>query len=97
VDAFWSLTMYELTPDGQAFFTANPLERYAIGDRTPGLVRGADGSLDVWMQREDPGPERRANWLPTPQGKPFTVILRAYLPKDELLQGSYRLPGLEVG
>jgi hypothetical protein len=97
VDAFWSLTMYELTPDGQAFFTANPLERYAIGDRTPGLVRGADGSLDIWIQREDPGPERRANWLPTPQGKPFTMILRAYLPKDELLQGSYRLPGLEVG
>ena len=96
VDAFWSLTMYELTPDGQAFFTANPIDRYAIGDRTPGLVRGADGSLDLWMQREDPGPERRANWLPTPQGKPFTVILRAYLPKDELLQGSYRLPGLEA-
>jgi hypothetical protein len=97
VDAFWSLTMYELTADGQAYFTRNPIDRYAIGDRTPGLLRGADGALDIWMTRTDPGPERRANWLPTPaEGKPFTLVLRAYLPRDELLQGSYRLPPLEA-
>lgn len=69
----------------------------SLNGRSPITATTADGSLDIWIQREDPGPERRANWLPTPQGKPFTVILRAYLPTDEVLQGSYRLPGLEVG
>jgi hypothetical protein len=94
-DSFWSLTMYEATPEGQFFFTPNKIDRYAIGDRTPGLVRGADGSLDVWMTRDDPGEARRANWLPAPAAKPFSVILRAYLPKAELLTGVYRLPALQ--
>jgi hypothetical protein len=33
VDAFWSLTMYEATADGQFFFTENPIDRFSIGDR----------------------------------------------------------------
>lgn len=96
VNSFWSLTMYEATPEGQFFFTRNAIDRYAIGDRTPGLVRGADGSLDVWMTRDDPGEGRRANWLPTPRTRPFSIILRAYLPKAELLTGAYRLPPLQA-
>lgn len=95
VHSFWSLTMYEATPDGQAFFTTNVINRYAIGDRSPGLVKGADGSLTLWLTRQDPGDAKRANWLPTPAEKPFTIVMRAYLPKEELLQGSYRLPPLE--
>ena len=91
VDAFWSLTMYERTADGQSFFTQNPINRYAIGDRTAGLKTNADGSLDVWIGHDHPGPERASNWLPAPAG-PFTMTLRAYLPKPELLSGAYRLP-----
>ena len=91
VDAFWSLTMYERTADGQSFFTQNPINRYAIGDRTAGLKTNADGSLDVWIGHDNPGPERASNWLPAPAG-PFTMTLRAYLPKPELLSGAYRLP-----
>jgi hypothetical protein len=94
VDSFWSLTMYEATPEGQFFFTPNPIGRYAIGDRTPGLVRGADGALDVWLTREDPGEGRRANWLPAPAAKRFSVIMRAYLPQADLLTGAYRMPAL---
>lgn len=91
VNSFWSLSLYEATDDGQYFFTDNPLERYAIGDRTPGLKTNADGSLDIWIGHADPGPERTSNWLPAPAG-PFAVFLRAYLPKPELLDGHYRLP-----
>jgi hypothetical protein len=94
VDAFWSLSMYEATPEGQYFFTRNPLDRYAIGDRTPGLARNADGSLDIWIGHADPGPDRRSNWLPAP-ASPFSVFLRAYLPKAELRKGLYRLPPLQ--
>eukprot|EP01035_Chromulina_nebulosa_P016229 gene16229-21508_t len=49
VNSFWSLCLYEATQDGQFFFADNPLGRYAIGDRSPGLRTNADGSLDIWI------------------------------------------------
>ena len=90
--AFWSLTMYEGTPDGQRFLSPNPLGRFAIGDRTPELERNHDGSLDIWIGRHDPGETRRANWLPAPARGHFALTMRAYLPERELLDGDYRLP-----
>ena len=36
-DSFWSISLYELMPDGPRFFGRNPIERYSVGDRTPGL------------------------------------------------------------
>jgi hypothetical protein len=96
VDGFWSLTMYEATEQGQFFLTDNPLNRYAIGDRTAGLVRGADGGVDIYIQRDDPGAERRANWLPAPAQGPFALTLRAYLPQAALVRGAWRLPALET-
>ena len=95
-NAFWSLTMYEATPDGQFFFTPNPLNRWALGDRSPGLVRGPDGGLEILMQRDPPGGAMQNNWLPTPQQRPFSAILRVYLPREPLLVGGYRLPPLET-
>lgn len=94
VDGFWSLSLYEATDEGQYYFAANPLGRYAIGDRTPGLQWGADGSLDIWIGAQDPGPDRRSNWLPAPAGR-FALILRTYLPSAALRQGDYRLPPVE--
>ena len=72
VNAFWSLTMYEATPDGQFFLVENPIERYSIGDRTPGLKKNADGSLDIWIARADPAATKSANWLPAPAKGPFS-------------------------
>jgi hypothetical protein len=94
VDGFWSLTMYEVTPEGQLFFTDTPSRRYAIGDRTPGIIRGANGSMEIWISRADPGGSRSANWLPAPTSGPWAVVMRAYLPKPELRDGSWRLPPL---
>ena len=95
VNSFWSLSLYEATEDGQFFFADNPLSRYAIGDRTPGLQHNADRSLDIWIGHEDPGGEQSANWLPAPAG-PFALTIRAYLPKPELLEGRYRLPAVRA-
>ena len=95
VHSFWSLSLYEATPEGQFFFTQNALDRYAIGDRTPGLVYGDDGSLDLWIGHTNPGVARQRNWLPAPPG-PFALFMRAYLPKAELLDGSYRLPPIQL-
>ena len=91
VNSFWSLSLYEATPDGQFYFTDNPINRYAIGDRTEGLTHNADGSLDIWIGNAEPEADRRTNWLPAPTG-PFALFMRAYLPKPELLDGGYRIP-----
>jgi hypothetical protein len=80
-------------PDGRRFFTDNPIKRYSIGDRTPGLSRSADGSLEIYIQREAPSGGRETNWLPTPAGR-FSMTLRAYLPKQELLEHRYAPPSL---
>ena len=95
VDAFWSLTMYEAAPEGGFYLTRNPINRYAIGDRTPGLTVGGDGALDIWISRNDPGGARSANWLPAPAKGPFTLVLRAYLPQPILLSETYTPPAVE--
>lgn len=91
VSAFWSLSLYAAEADGRLYLAANPLGRHAIGDRTPGLVTAADGSLEIWMSALPPPDERRTNWLPAPAG-PFALILRAYSPRAPLREGQYRLP-----
>ncbi len=86
VNAFWSLTLYG--PD--RFLVENPIRRYAIGNRSPGLRRNADGSLDVLLQRTAPA-GREANWLPAPAGR-FSLALRLYEPKRSVLNERWPLP-----
>jgi hypothetical protein len=88
VDAFWSLTLYG--PD--FLLVENPIKRYAITDRSEGLVTKADGSLEIAVQHEAPQ-EADVNWLPAPEG-PFKLILRTYQPKPELFDGRYKVPPL---
>lgn len=95
VDSFWSLSLYEATDDGQFFFAENPLGRYAIGDRSPGLAYNADLSLDIWISHRPPADARLGNWLPAPAG-PFALFLRAYLPRPDLIEGRFRLPPVTV-
>jgi hypothetical protein len=90
VDAFWSLTMYDV-PD--FYLVANPIDRYSIGDRTPGLETADDGSVTISMQTDSPGPGKESNWLPTPQGR-FRPILRMYQPQKAILDGTYVLPAI---
>jgi len=92
VRGFWSLTLYEAMPDGRYFLADNPIARYSIGDRTDGLVSGADGSIELQLQPDPPADI--ANWLPTPRA-PFRLTLRAYLPEPALVQGQVTLPRVE--
>jgi len=87
--AFWSVTMYDVP---EFFLVANPIDRYSIGDRTPGVEVAADGSLTTVIQRDEPGePARRANWLPAPAGA-FRPLLRMYEPDEAVFDGGYELP-----
>jgi hypothetical protein len=86
VGAFWSITMYDL-PD--FYLVANPIGRYSIGDRTPGLRRDADGSLTIVIQHDQPADT--SNWLPAPAA-PFRPIMRLYQPEPAVLDGTYKIP-----
>lgn len=89
IDAFWSVTMY----DADGFTVPNSQERYALGDRDA-LEYNDDGSLDLWIQHDDPGEGRRSNWLPSPRG-PIGVTMRLYGPRPAALDGSWAPPPLQ--
>jgi hypothetical protein len=86
VKAFWSLTMY----NQNLFLINNPLGRYSIGNRTTGLKRNRDGSLDILLQATRPK-HNASNWLPAPKGK-FELTLRLYNPTPSVLKGGWSLP-----
>jgi len=89
VNAFWSLTMYELPT---SLLTANPLNRYLINSpMLPNLKKDADGGLTLYVQSASPGPDKESNWLPAPKG-PFWCALRLYWPKAEALEGQWTEP-----
>jgi hypothetical protein len=90
VEAFWSLTMYD-TP--KFYLVANPIGRYSVGDRTPGLQYADDGSVTIHLQHEAPPAEKVSNWLPSPAGT-FRPVLRTYQPGESILDGSYVLPAI---
>jgi hypothetical protein len=72
-------------------FTANPIDRFAIGDRDA-LTFNADGSLDLYIQRETPPQEKRSNWLPAPASGSFSMNLRLYWPEPAVIEGSWMPP-----
>jgi hypothetical protein len=89
VDGFWSETMYSAE---NQLFVPNAIDRYSFGDRTPGIVYGADGSLEIFLQHEEPtDPVERANWLPAPTG-PFYLVTRHYSPRPPILTGDWVPP-----
>lgn len=91
VKGFWSITLY----DGEGYLVDNPMNRYAIRQFDQ-LNRGADGSLDIYIQPDDPGPARRANWLPSPRSGNMALSLRAYWPEDRILSRQWVPPGARL-
>jgi hypothetical protein len=91
VDAFWSLTMY----DTDSYLVDNPINRYALGDRSHLTYADDDGSLTILVQSESPGDDAASNWLPTPTEGGFKLALRLYAPRSEVLDGSWRPPAVE--
>jgi len=84
VNAFWSLTLY----NDDNFLAENQINRFALGDRDA-LDFNADGSLDIYVQRENPGKDKYSNWLPTPKEGNFELTMRLYWPKEEVLNGTW--------
>jgi hypothetical protein len=91
VEGFWSLTMY----NAEYFFVANPINRYSVSPRQ-NLKSNPDGSVDLYIQKDSPGADKEANWLPAPAGK-FVLMLRMYWPDENapsILDGTWTIPAV---
>jgi hypothetical protein len=89
-DGFWSITLY----NAAGYLVANPVNRYSIGNETPGLVQGPGGSLTIVVSASRPG-EKSVNWLPAPAGA-FSLVLRVYDPAPSVLDGSWSPPAIQT-
>lgn len=93
-DAFWSLSIYRVEPDGRLFFFDNPIRRYSIGSTTPLLRRRSDGGVAIRISPTDAAPPTdQSNWLPSMDGN-IRLIFRLYLPRKPARTGAWRLPAL---
>jgi hypothetical protein len=76
--SFWSMTVY----GSSGLFVPNKAHIYLVNDRTP-LHYNRDRSLDIYIQPKAPGNAiQRRNWLPSPLGRAFRLIMRLYKPID---------------
>lgn len=86
VNGFWSLTLY----NDKYFFSENPLNRYTLSPRDQ-LKYNKDGTLDLYIQHDSPGPDKVSNWLPAPNGE-FVLMMRLYWPRETVLDGKWAPP-----
>ncbi|WP_197413985.1 DUF1254 domain-containing protein [Terracidiphilus gabretensis] len=92
VNAFWSLTMYNLPSQ---LLVKNPLNRYLINSpMLPQLKTDADGGLTIYIQADTPGKDKEPNWLPAPKAL-FMLTMRYYWPKPELLNDEWKSPPVQ--
>ena len=97
VNAFWSVTMY----DGKSqLLVENPINRYLINSpMLPEMKKEADGSLTLYIQKDSPGADLEANWLPAPDDTIY-LVMRLYWPKPtppSILpagEGTWQPPGV---
>ena len=98
VNAFWSVTMY----DGKSqLLIKNPINRYLINSpMLPTLKKNDDGSLTLYVQKDNPGADKESNWLPAPNDTIY-LVMRLYWPKTEspsilpLGDGTWKPPGIK--
>ena len=69
------------------FFAPNEIDRFSLGTKSKQLRFEADGSLAIYVQKEQPDDDRVSNWLPAPDGD-FSLYIRAYWPLPPISRGS---------
>jgi hypothetical protein len=86
---FWSVTAY--TPDSIELLH-NSANKYEVASYEPGLQKGADGSVSIYIAKELPAGVPEANWLPVASGR-FNLMLRVYGPTGNVTD-DYVPPGI---
>lgn len=90
VDGYWSVILVGV-PDYRV--VPNPLKRYNFNSNSK-LALEADGSLKIGVGPKPVAGVPETNWLPSPQGQPFSLTFRAYVPKPAARQGEWTPPAL---
>ncbi len=89
---FWSITAYG--KDG--YIMDNELSRYIINDESD-VKYNSDGSLDILVQKSEPlDKTMKNNWLPV-NDEEFTLMMRVYLPEEDILSGKWNAPQVIKG
>ncbi len=85
--AFWSISVY----DDKFNLAETDWDKYLVSDATENLVYGQDGSLEIYLQQDQPEQAYRANWIPLPKGD-FNLFFRFYLPNQSMIDQTYVPP-----
>ena len=89
VDGYWSITLYS-HPDVR--LVPNPIDKYSVSSRTT-LQADPDGGFTIHIAPQQPAGAPQDNWLPsTGPGQPWALVLRLYLPRADVLDGSWTPP-----
>ena len=101
VNAFWSVTMYY---GKSQLMVENPINRYLVNSAmVSDMKKNADGSVTIYIQKDSPGKDKQANWLPAPNETPY-LVMRLHWPKPAteavsvlpVGKGTWKPPGFVV-
>ncbi|WP_334397623.1 DUF1214 domain-containing protein [Bradyrhizobium sp. AZCC 2289] len=67
----------------------NALNRFNFNNYSP-LQKEPDGSLKITLGPTPVAGVPESNWLSTPEGKPFSLTFRTYVPKEIVKTGEWR-------
>jgi hypothetical protein len=91
VNGYWSIILVSV-PDYRV--VPNQLERYNFNDQSP-LQKEPDGSLKIGIGPKPVPGVPESNRLPSAEGRPFSLTLRCYVPK-EVVQREWAPPPVRV-
>ena len=92
VNGYWSVILVDI-PNYRV--VPNPLNRFNFNSYSP-LQCEADGSLKIVIAPKPFAGVPESNWLPSPEGKPFSMTFRTYVPKDIVRRGEWAPPAVEL-
>ena len=88
VDGYWSVILVDL-PDYRV--VPNDLNRFNFNSYSP-LKRSEDGGISIVVAPTQSGAFPASNWLPSADGKPFSLTFRTYVPKEVVKKGGWFPP-----
>jgi len=91
VDGYWSVILVDV-PDYRV--VPNSLNRFNLNSYS-GLKIESDGSLKILVASKPKATVPKSNWLPSADGKGFSLTLRTYVPKNIVKGGDWFPPTLK--
>ena len=91
VNGYWSVILVDV-PNYRV--VPNPKNRFNFNNYS-GLKNEADGSLRILFSRQPRADVPESNWLPAPDGKPFFLNMRTYVPRETVKRGEWFPPAIQ--